>query len=308
MMLLGVLLALLACACGYSASPAPSTAPPVPWPVKHPDSSLFRFAVYGDTRDGHDIHRDIVKAVESTKPELVLQTGDLVSDSSVEAQWNIFEEITRSMRAAAPYYPARGNHDNQGGTYFDGYMPKEGVHREGFYYSFDKGRIHFVAIDTEDELIEKSRQYLWLDADMKKAKEDGKFIIPYYHKAIWSIGPHSVQGDVLALRPVLHDLFRKNGVRLAFQGHDHIYYRSIRDGVVYVVTGGGGAPLYETRHPELMIPGDVGETIHHFCVADVFEERVDVTVYRHDLSQLDFFSVAIPARPDASAAPAAANP
>ena len=78
-----------------------------------------------------------------------------------------------------------------------------------------------------------------------------------------------------------------------------MYYRTKRDGIVYIVTGGGGAPLYEDRHPELMLPGDFGETIHHFCIADVFEDRIDITAYRHDLTKLDAVSVPIPSPPPA---------
>jgi hypothetical protein len=50
---------------------------------------------------------------------------------------------------------------------------------------------------------------------------------------------------VLALRPLLDSLFQKHGVKLVFQGHDHLYYRTVRSGITYVVTGGGGAPLYD---------------------------------------------------------------
>lgn len=306
---IGALLWSGAIGCGYHARPAPrpptpaDSAPQPPPTIEtfiNPQSheTIFRFGVYGDTRDGHDAHRKIVDAVTASKPALVLQTGDLVSDSSVGWQWAIFDDITGKMRSSIPYYPARGNHDNEGGSYFETYLPTKGVHREGFYYSFDKGRIHFVAIDTEDTLVETGPQYLWLEADMKKANEEGRFIVPYYHKAIYSIGPHSAQRDVLALAPILHDLFRRHEVKLVFQGHDHQYYRTIRDGIVYVVTGGGGAPLYSTSHPELGVPGDVSEVNHHFCIGDVFADRIVMSVFRADLSTLDAFTVMVPVPPD----------
>jgi 3',5'-cyclic AMP phosphodiesterase CpdA len=272
----------------------PVTLPTVDIWVKTLAKPISRFAAYGDTRDGHEVHRWIVAAVVASNPEFVLQTGDLVSDSSVAAQWKIFDDITGKMRASIPYYPARGNHDNQGGDIFETYLPTQGIHREGFYYSFDKGRIHFVAVDTEETLVETGPQYEWLEADMTKAREEGKLIVPFYHKATYSVGPHSTSPDVWALRPILHDLFRKHDVRLVFQGHDHIYYRTTRDGIVYVVTGGGGAPLYSSQHSELGIPGDIFERTHHFCIGDVYEDRVVVTVYRDNLSQLDTFTVAMP--------------
>jgi hypothetical protein len=128
---------------------------------------------------------------------------------------------------------------------------------------------------------------------MKEARAAGRFIVPFYHKAIFSVGPHATHHDIWELRPVLHDLFRKYGVQLAFQGHDHLYYRTIRDGVTYVVTGGGGAPLYGPNHTELGVPGDVYESVNHFCLGDVFADRVEVTAYRKDLSVLDAFTVVV---------------
>jgi hypothetical protein len=285
------------CACGYAAYQPlePATGTPrrsLPDIEPKPADAVFRFAAYGDTRDGHGAHRDIVAGVMSSHPALVLQTGDLVSDSSVEEQWVTFDAITKKMRDAIPYYPARGNHDNQGGDSFEKYVPTQDVHREGFYYSFEKGPIHFLALDTAgDPITPKSPQYKWISDDMKKAREDGKFIIPFYHKAIFSVGPHAMQSDVWELRPILHDLFRKYDVKLAFQGHDHLYYRTSRDGITYIVTGGGGAPLYKTRYAQLGIQGDVMEISHHFCVADVFADRVTVSAYRFDRSALDKVTV-----------------
>src|SRR5438874_675379 len=56
-------------------------------PDTPPPDSLFRFAAYGDTRNGHEVHQEIVNAVMAYHPALVLQTGDLVADSSNEAMW-----------------------------------------------------------------------------------------------------------------------------------------------------------------------------------------------------------------------------
>ena len=36
-------------------------------------------------------------------------------------------------------------------------------------------------------------------------------------------------------------------VSFVFSGHDHLYQRGEVDGLKYVVSGGGGAPLYSVR-------------------------------------------------------------
>jgi 3',5'-cyclic AMP phosphodiesterase CpdA len=279
-------LVLLVVAC----SQIPPAPPPPPLDqAAAPAGALFRFAAYGDTRDNHDIHRAIVAGVMSFQPALVLQTGDLVRDGGDAGQWQIFDEITADMRRRISYYPARGNHDV--GTHYEKRVTEPVKSGTKLYYSFEKGDVHFIALDTEDSLPPGSVQRQWLEADLAKAKSEGKFIIPFFHKAIFSIGRHAIDKDVLALRKILDPLFQAHGVRLAFLGHDHQYYRTVRGSITYVITGGGGAPLYGDDHREFRIQGDVYESVNHFCVADVYPDRVVVTAYRRNLSQLDRFEV-----------------
>jgi 3',5'-cyclic AMP phosphodiesterase CpdA len=289
------LLALLA-ACSQTPQ-AQDPLPPATLGGPAPAGALLRFVAYGDTRDNHDIHREIVKGVMSFQPALVLQTGDLVHHGDAADEWRIFDEITGDMRRQIPYYPARGNHDVGTHGYYEERVTQPVLSGNKLYYSFEKGNLHFVAVDTQQALDPASEEGRWLEADLAKAQSEGKFIVPFFHKAIFSIGPHADESGILALQPVLHSLFKKHGVRLAFEGHDHIYYRTVRDGITYVVTGGGGAPLYDGEHPELGVPGDVFEKVNHFCVADVYPDRVTVTAYRRDLTRLDHFAVPVPPKP-----------
>lgn len=207
-------------------------------------------------------------------------------------QWKIFDQITGDMRRQIPYYPARGNHDEGTHGYYEQRVTQPVLSGTKHFYSFEKGNLHFVAIDTEERLAPESEQRRWLEDDLAKAQAAGRFIIPFFHKAVFSIGPHAAQPDVLALRAILHPLFQQHGIRLVFVGHDHLYYRTVRDGITYVVTGGGGAPLYD-GNSALRVSGDVFEKVNHFCVADVYADRVAVTAYRRDLTQLDWFMVRV---------------
>lgn len=289
----------LAVACTPRTRPATPSAPTsaLQAHVRNPTAPgiLFRFVAYGDTRDHHDVHADIVAQVIAQEPALVLQTGDLVHHGDAANEWAKFDQITGALRRRIPYYPVRGNHDVGVRGYFEARVTQPTLSGNKHYYSFEKGNVHFVAIDTEEPLAAGSAQYAWLDDDLGKAHVAGRFLIPFFHEAIFSVGPHSLGSEVRALRPILHPLFRKHGVTLVFQGHDHLYYRTQRDGITYVVTGGGGAPLY--GRVAALGPGDVYAKVHHFCVADVGPDRVTVTAYRRDLSQLDRFELPIPVQP-----------
>jgi 3',5'-cyclic AMP phosphodiesterase CpdA len=292
---------LLALSCSSScqqkkkvATPPSGTAPAIQSPPV--PGYLFKMAIYGDTRsdpahgDGpHQVHRHIVNQVMTFSPSLVLQTGDLVNRGTQPEEWQIFDDITAEMRQTVAYYPARGNHDVEpGGDNFQRRVTHPILSGNKLYYAFEKENVHFIAIDTEQSLNETDEQYRWLEDDLQKAAAAGKVIIPFFHKAIFSIGIH---GSNMVLQTILHPLFVKYGVKVAFQGHDHNYYHTRRDGITYIVTGGGGAPLYPDRNRALAIEGDVFEKVHHFCIADVYQDRIEIAVYREDLSQIEAFTI-----------------
>lgn len=267
---------------------------PMSVPMTRPADSLMRFVVYGDTRTNYDVHKEIVDKVVTYKPSFILQTGDLVENSSIDTLWKKFDEITLPMRAQIAYYPARGNHDNKGG---DGYEQRvtqpflPGGNK--LYYAFERTQIRFIALDTEQELTPDSDQYKWLVKEINDAKAKHKFVVPYFHKAIFSIGFH---GSDKNLRQILHPLFLANGIKLVFQGHDHLYYRSQRDGITYITTGGGGAPLNKLplKHEDEAIAGDKFESVNHFCVCDVYKDKIVITALRKSLDVLDQISVPLP--------------
>lgn len=254
----------------------------------------WRFVVYGDTRTHDDIHQQIVNGVLKYHPALVLQTGDLVDDGSDATLWQRFDKITAPLRRMAAYYPAHGNHDDDGRR---GYAQevREPFRAGGnkFYYAFDKGRIRFIALDTEQSLKPNSPQYQWLVREIDNARAAHRFIIPFFHVALFSIGAH---GSDHALQKILHPLFVGKGIKLVFQGHDHLYYHTVRDGITYIVTGGGGAPLYDFSHLAQKNPrgGDKYEKVYHFCVCDVSRNKVQISVRRKSLTEIEHFSIAMP--------------
>ncbi len=250
----------------------------------------FRFVVYGDTRTHHDIHEKIIASAVALKPSFILQTGDLVADGSDPQQWERFRKITKPIRDnQIPYYPVRGNHDT-GGRGFENETPPT-IGRNTLYYTFDFGRLRFIGIDTEEALSQGSVQYSWLKDELEKAQRDKLVPIPFFHKAIYSVGRH---GCDFELQRILEPLFREAKVRLVFQGHDHLYYRTNRNGITYVVTGGGGAPLYDVK-PELLQAGDVAKSVHHLCVVDVQGSRIHIVARGLKGEVVDDFEIPMPA-------------
>jgi hypothetical protein len=48
-------------------------------------------------------------------------------------------------------------------------------------------------------------------------------------------------------RDDLHRLFVRSKVNAVFEADDHRYDRREEDGILYLISGGGGAPLYTTE-------------------------------------------------------------
>ena len=267
--------------------------------------SAFTFVAYGDTRTNPIEHAVIIKEIIGLHPEFVLQSGDLVSDGKNPAQWDQFTQITQPLRDAhIAYYPARGNHDV--GVYYPKFVTEpfdSGDKTNKLYYAFTRHKNRFIIVDSMEEYDPSSKQYAWLAAELAQAQKTAVNTFVMFHEGPFSVGPH---GSTPEAQKYLHPLFVKYKPRAVFCGHDHLYYRTVRDGVTYLVTGGGGAPPYTPDNKQIALPGDVyvpvkdGELtqaeklqydalIYHAIKCDVSGSSVTMTVIRPDGSVIDRF-------------------
>ena len=266
----------------------------------------FTFVAYGDTRTDPATHRRVIREIVGLHPEFVLQSGDLVSDGRNAQQWLLFDQITQPLRAAhIAYYPARGNHDL--GTFYPHYVPgtfDSGDKVNRLYYAFTRHRNRFIIVDSMEPYNPGSPQYVWLERELARSKGAVSTFV-MFHEGPFSVGPH---GPTLDAQKYLHPLFVKYRPRAVFCGHDHLYYRTTRDGVTYIVTGGGGAPPYRPENAQIAIPGDVFQKdvdnmgrplsdaqydalIYHAIRCEVDGPRVTATVIRLDGSIIDKFTL-----------------
>jgi hypothetical protein len=247
----------------------------------------FQFVVYGDTRTRHDMHRRVIAAVlKHGIPDFVLHTGDLVADGADSAQWPVFFDIERELLRHTAFYPSLGNHERNNRQYYDFFNVSTP------YYSFDWGQAHFIVLNSDIGNAATSNaaresfwteQVRWLEEDLAKSqKADFRFVVAH-HPPITAVSRR--QGDnreMAALVP----LFEKEHLTAGFFGHDHNYQHYLKNGVHYVTTGGGGAPLYDVDKPPAGITQKVIST-EHFVAVKVTGKSAHVEAFGLDGSVLD---------------------
>lgn len=248
----------------------------------------YRLVAFGDTRSNHDDHRAVIEAMVVDRPLAYFHGGDLVGNGASDTDWDRFFEVEQAMLIRAPLYPALGNHEGDGPQFADIFELPDNSPSPERYYTVRYANTLFVSLDLyTNPFGVSSDQYAWLETVLANAAADPdirqRFV--QLHHGPYDSGSHKSN---TAVRTYLVPLFEQYGVDIVFSGHDHCYERSTVNGVKYVVTGGGGAPLYG-------VDGDwwteVSDSVLHYCVLDIEGARTVFTAKRLDGSTLDSFVI-----------------
>jgi len=253
--------------------------------------ATFRFVVFGDTRTRHEVHAKVIQAIVKTEPDFVLHTGDLVADGEAVTQWPVFFSIERELLSKSVFFPTPGNHERGAGYYFEFFQAQP-------FYSFDWGSVHVTAVNSDysnagpTEIARErfwAEQLRWLEDDLVRAqKADLRFVMTHHPpfsavKRRQSDAPNRIARDWVPL-------FEKHKVHAVFCGHDHNYQHHLKNGVRYIITGGGGAPLYPTDAP---LPGITlkAESIENFVQVEVNGRKARLQAFTPDGRLLDTIEI-----------------
>jgi hypothetical protein len=108
-------------------------------------------------------------------------------------------------------------------------MPAQesGADAENFYYSFNYGPAHVIALDSErGDFSHQLRQYTWLESELQSVDRSvTPWVLVTFHRPWYcSNTAHPGSGD--AMRDSYEDLFYKYGVDVNLVGHTHAYERT----------------------------------------------------------------------------------
>ena len=221
------------------------------------ESTPFSFAVYGDNRTIPANHQLVVNAIELEAPDFVVNVGDIVENGWLYGEFDLqFFNQVGALATTTPFYVAIGNHEGESPLYYS-YFSFPGNER---WYSFDYGDSRHIVLNSNWRYVQGSLQYKWFEQELQKAQADQvEWLFTHCHHPAYSEGS-SGDGGAVDMRTSIMPLMEQYGVDVWFNGHVHDYERGELNGVVHIVSGGGGASLsswsqdfahvtvYDSRH------------------------------------------------------------
>ena len=253
----------------------------------------FTFLAYGDNRSDAASHEAIVKAMLRVPSDFLVHSGDMVLEGNVDDDWNAFFAIEAPLLRDRCVFACVGNHEliGRGEPPFLRYFHPAARGEKTLTYSvrWSNARFFFLnAMAPWDAGADKAWIERELTAADAEAGVDHRFVV--LHHSPFSTGPH---GDNASFdRAGIPEMLRAHKVSLVLAGHDHVYERGEKDGLRYLITGGGGAPLYP-QGKKRSAATIAFESAFHFVEVAVDGKALTTTARRPDGSILE--RCAIPA-------------
>lgn len=233
------------------------------------NAELTPFAIVSDTHIGTEdsVYPDFIKVIGGQKIKVIIHTGDAIHNPGRTSQWKKFLEITGSDKIL---HLAPGNHDIEDKRSLAVYLR----FFQRLYYSFSEGDTLFLILNTEipgEKALIAGEQLEWLREELEKPFRY-KFV--FLHRPLFPIFSGRSIDRHKAARDELHQLFAQKNVSLVVSGHDHLYNRSSKDGIVYIIAAGGGGqsrfPAFNnTRYYFRYIVGQKTDAGYSFIVKDL---------------------------------------
>jgi acid phosphatase type 7 len=251
----------------------------------------FTFVVYGDNRTRNDVHRRVIETLlKQGTPDFVVQTGDLVADGFDSSLWPVFFDIEHDLLRQTAFFPSLGNHERNTPVFGEYFLkPKP-------YYSFDWGNAHFAVINSDLPNVSPlaserdafwAEQTRWLEEDLKAHQGADYRFVAAHHPPMTAVTRR--QGDNAHMTALI-PMFEKYRVSAGLFGHDHNYQHYLQNGIHYIVSGGGGAPLYDVDKPAPGITQKVA-SIENFVSVSVDGKTAHVQTFDIGGKVIDDFEI-----------------
>ncbi len=236
------------------------------------------------------VRKWLAERVGQERPDAMMLTGDMPYVGASDADWKVFREETASWWTnRILLLPTLGNHELKGGVkkgienYFTNF-PGIAGHR---YYSVLMGSVEVISLDMTSPAGGTSPQATWFAAQLDHIPSQVEFLFILYHTP-WVVDEQSQlftnlpSKEALTLRHLLEiHLYKMHSKVIVLSGHLHTYERFERNGVEYVISGGGGAEPYP-----VIIRGaadlykDTGFPVYHYLTLDYRDHMMHAVMWK----------------------------
>lgn len=221
-------------------------------------------------------------AQRNADASLVVNMGDLVDNGEDSRQWEDWFEGLAGVIDRMPFVPVMGNHETYDLNwkvrlplaylnYFE--VPSNGSREfEKYYYSFDRGPVHFVVLNTQEQETRDFKEGLleeqldWLRRDLASTTKPWKVVLMHRDVLQYRIHNRPEREEGFSEEGVTFmPTFEEMGVDIVFTAHLHTYRNRGRirqgqhdaRGPLYILTGVAG----NVRYPGLWIDHALDEQV-----------------------------------------------
>jgi hypothetical protein len=258
------------------------------------------FIAYGDVRftdpvnaavSNPRVRQWLAQQIAKARPGALLVNGDVPLAGSTLNDYAVFKAETKSWRDARLHvYPTLGNHELVGPLpqALENWWNAFPELRNRRWYSVQLGsRAYVLALDSGSSLLPGSDQAGWIQKQIAQLPSSVDFVIvAIHHPPVADIQTHieidhNPRPNEIALRDYLSKAAITSHARfLVSAGHIHNYERSEYEGVMYLVSGGGGAaPYFVERTPQDLYKSVLYPN-YHFVKLSLERDRLHGSMYR----------------------------
>lgn len=205
-----------------------------------------KFVFLADTQEFPDRTENTLKQLARTDSRLVVNGGDLVQTGYEEFQWQAYFDSFREHLPDHVMVPVVGNHEYRYDSTVPLWKRYFGGEASEWFFDFQVGDAQVVVFNSsfEDDPTLVERQLEWMDRTLAKPS---RYKIVTMHHAPFSQGidhlPFFPRQEYKVLQEYFVPLFERHGVDLVLSGHEHLYERSFKSGVEYLVSGAAGGKM-----------------------------------------------------------------
>lgn len=249
----------------------PEVAPTLP--AARSSELVLRFVAIADTGSGDSNQYAVADAMtryhQKNPYKLAILAGDnIYTNGEIWKIGEVFEQPYKALlQAGVKFRACLGNHDIR----TDNGVPQvqyAGFNMSDRIYTFREQTVQFFALDTNVN-VDWKVQLAWLERELKQST--AKWKVVFGHHPMYSSG---VYGSDRGLINLLAPLFKRYGVQLYINGHEHSYERTRPiDGTTYLITGHGGAHLRSVGRNDWTA---YSVSRHGFTALNVYRDRLEI--------------------------------